>query len=310
MKQKTIKTKDELRRELGIINENIIINLLRRSQYDLNEAIYLEGGIHIPEFKGSFLDFLLIGREILDASAGRYDCRVEHPFFSQSANIQKIVIRRDKNECEEAQQNKLVNRNEEVKSIYLQTLRDICKPGNQDEEYGSITLLDIDCLQEMSKRVHYGEFVAEAKYVENEKLRELVRKEDWKNVKVELKDIAQEEAVLGKSIAVVIVEKLNKLIREANWKDILNIKEKEQRKLEIVVLDKLELISKTQFDLIKKQNSESNETREEGIDKITPEFIRNFFNKLISLTIDVEVEYLQKYKQKKIFESFSAFHTK
>ncbi|PVU98101.1 hypothetical protein BB561_000114 [Smittium simulii] len=39
----------------------------------------------------------------------------------------------------------------------------MCKPGD-DKNYGSTATRDIECLQALSRRVHYGKFVAEAKF--------------------------------------------------------------------------------------------------------------------------------------------------
>ena len=39
----------------------------------------------------------------------------------------------------------------------------ICGPGD-DSQHGSAVLADVSVLQALSKRVHYGKFVAESKY--------------------------------------------------------------------------------------------------------------------------------------------------
>ncbi len=48
--------------------------------------------------------------------------------------------------------------------LYLQELMPgITEPGD-DNNYGSAAMQDVLCLQALSKRIHYGKFVAEAKY--------------------------------------------------------------------------------------------------------------------------------------------------
>jgi len=42
----------------------------------------------------------------------------------------------------------------------------ICEAGD-DKQYGSSSMCDVTCLQALSKRIHYGKFVAESKYRDN-----------------------------------------------------------------------------------------------------------------------------------------------
>lgn len=58
-----------------------------------------------------------------------------------------------------------VNFNEILLKKYVQeVVPAICQPGD-DEQHGSTALCDVALLQALSKRVHYGKFVAESKYL-------------------------------------------------------------------------------------------------------------------------------------------------
>ncbi|KDD71885.1 hypothetical protein H632_c4227p0 [Helicosporidium sp. ATCC 50920] len=63
--------------------------------------------------------------------------------------------------------------------IYLQELLpDFTRPGD-DGNYGSAVMYDVAFLQVVSRRVHYGKFVAEAKFREDTQLfTHLIRTQD------------------------------------------------------------------------------------------------------------------------------------
>ena len=57
--------------------------LVERAQFKQNRVIYQPGGIAIPGFTGSFVDYLLRGTEALHATVRRYTSPDEHPFFKE-----------------------------------------------------------------------------------------------------------------------------------------------------------------------------------------------------------------------------------
>ena len=63
--------------------------------------------------------------------------------------------------------------------LYLQELvPGITEPGD-DNNYGSAAMQDVLCLQALSKRIHYGKFVAEAKFRANpEQYQRLIKRKD------------------------------------------------------------------------------------------------------------------------------------
>ncbi|OMJ08435.1 Chorismate mutase [Smittium culicis] len=57
-----------------------------------------------------------------------------------------------------------INVNDKIKDIYINTvIQEICEHGD-DSNYGSSATRDIECLQALSRRIHYGKFVAESKF--------------------------------------------------------------------------------------------------------------------------------------------------
>ena len=150
--------KSEIRPKLISLENTIIFNLLARAQYAENGVIYSPGGIKIPGFEGSFLDFLLEKEEAIYASVGCYANPREHAFSERLPNIIATM---------ETEENPIpiegINLNREVRKIYLEIIKKICEPGD-DKQRGSATIHDIRCLQALSKRVHLGIYVAESKF--------------------------------------------------------------------------------------------------------------------------------------------------
>jgi len=58
-----------------------------------------------------------------------------------------------------------ININKIILKIYIEEIIPlICKDGD-DNNYGSSVVCDVNVLQALSKRIHYGKFVAESKYI-------------------------------------------------------------------------------------------------------------------------------------------------
>ena len=78
-------------------------------------------------------------------------------------------------------------------------LETLTVPGD-DEQYGSSVLADINVLQALSRRIHYGKFVAESKFRSDEqRYRTLVDNGDAEGVLVLLTNQAVEDRVLERS---------------------------------------------------------------------------------------------------------------
>jgi len=123
----------------------------------------MPGGVAIPDFTGSFVDYLLRGTEMLHATVRRYTSPDEHPFFEGlPASLLPPL-------CYDAPiAPSRVNINARIKQVYEQEIIPLfCAPGD-DQQYGSSAVCDVTCLQALSKRIHYGKFVAESKFRQDE----------------------------------------------------------------------------------------------------------------------------------------------
>lgn len=150
---------DNIRNVLIRLEESIIFSLVERTQFKRNTSIYTAGCIPLAGYDGSFLDYLLHGTEKLHATVRRYTSPDEHPFFDDlPAPILEPV------DFGQVIQDVGININSRIKDIYIRhIIPAICSAGD-DEQYGSSAVSDVSCLQTISKRIHYGIFVAESKY--------------------------------------------------------------------------------------------------------------------------------------------------
>eukprot|EP00798_Chlamydomonas_sp_ICE-L_P014130 gene14130-20089_t len=90
-----------------------------------------------------------------------------------------------------------INVNDKIIDVYVShVVPGITKPGD-DSNYGSSGILDVICLQALSKRVHYGKFVAEAKFLgQKEEYTRLIKARDSAALMELLTDKAVELKVL------------------------------------------------------------------------------------------------------------------
>ena len=70
-----------------------------------------------------------------------------------------------------------INFNPWIKIAYLNFVRELSPSGN-DSQYGNTVLSDIYNLQAISKRIHYGILVMEAKYQQNKVVYDTLLKEE------------------------------------------------------------------------------------------------------------------------------------
>ena len=97
-----------------------------------------------------------------------------------------------------------VNLNDEIKRRYIQTVlpracRDFGREdrGETQENYGSSATCDTACLQAISRRIHFGKFVAEAKFqAETERFVELIQNGDREGIDAAITNAAVEAKVL------------------------------------------------------------------------------------------------------------------
>ncbi|TVY21309.1 Chorismate mutase [Lachnellula arida] len=189
-----------IRFQLIRLEDTITFHLIERVQFPHNPTIYSAGALKIPNSTLSFLDWTLREREKLDSLIRRFQSPDEYPFFPdalqppilQPLHYPQILHAND------------VNVNEKIKESYIgHFLPAACADfgrqdrGETEENYGSAATADISCLQALSRRIHFGKFVAESKFqAETERFTALIRKGDREGIGAAITNEAVEKKVL------------------------------------------------------------------------------------------------------------------
>ncbi|KAF4577210.1 chorismate mutase aro7 [Pleurotus pulmonarius] len=169
---------DRIRSVLVRLEDTIIFSLIERAQFAHNPKIYERGAFsQLKEFgELSWLEWFLKETEIFHAKARRYTSPDEYPFTENlpepvlpALHFPKILHPNN------------INVNASVLSFYVNSIVPritrratlVSKRVNGDAElnddgnYGSAATIDIEVMQSISKRVHYGKFVSESKFQAN-----------------------------------------------------------------------------------------------------------------------------------------------
>jgi chorismate mutase len=152
-----------IRNVLARLEETIIFELIERSQFKRNDIIYQTEAFGSVLGGESLVGFHLLEIEKVHARIRRYTSPDEHPFFP---NLPEPVLPALHYADNPLQPNS-ININNRIRKIYeTEIIPYICVAGD-DKQYGSSSMCDVTCLQALSKRIHYGKFVAESKFRSN-----------------------------------------------------------------------------------------------------------------------------------------------
>ncbi|GKT93011.1 chorismate mutase [Colletotrichum tofieldiae] len=174
-----------IRYQLIRLEDTITFHLIERAQFAHNKTIYVPGALDIPNSDLSFMDWYLREQEKLQSIIRRYDSPDEYPFFPEA--IQKQILK--PLHYPRILHPNNVNVNNKIKDFYDR--------GESQENYGSSATCDIACLQALSRRIHFGKFVAESKFQSDpEKYTKLIKAEDREGIADAITNAAVEKKVL------------------------------------------------------------------------------------------------------------------
>ncbi|KAJ3271589.1 chorismate mutase aro7 [Terramyces sp. JEL0728] len=120
----------KIRTELVRLEDTIIFGIIERSQFALNSNVYKPN--QFKEIETSFLEYFLHNMECVHAKVRRYTSPV--------------------------------NINKEIMQVYINNIVPAITKEGDDFNYGSSCTKDVELLQTISRRIHFGKFVAEAKF--------------------------------------------------------------------------------------------------------------------------------------------------
>ncbi|KAJ1956327.1 chorismate mutase aro7 [Dispira parvispora] len=188
-------TLPELRNTLIRLEDTIIFGLIERCQFKHNDIIYQPGAFQFATgYKGSFLQNFLWELEKVHAKVRRYQSPDEYPFFQDLP--EPILPPLDYPEILHPNE---ININDKIYNMYTHDIvPQACAPGD-DKNYGSSATRDIECLHALSKRIHYGKFIAEAKFQDpkyHDKYVQLIRSKDNQGIYDLLTNLEVEKKLL------------------------------------------------------------------------------------------------------------------
>ncbi|KAK8850618.1 chorismate mutase [Kwoniella newhampshirensis] len=167
---------ENIRGQLIRLEDTIIFLLIERAQFAFNHKIY-EAGAFKDEigFDGSWLEWFLFETESFHAKARRFTSPDEHPFTPLARLPQPIIKPQNFPSLlyQPAATHPSVNVNSRILNFYVEHIVPGItgvgkgKPGvvEDDGNYGSAATRDVEVLQALSRRIHFGMFVSESKFL-------------------------------------------------------------------------------------------------------------------------------------------------
>ncbi|XP_068654720.1 chorismate mutase 1, chloroplastic-like [Aristolochia californica] len=155
-------TLEGIRNSLIRQEDSIIFSLVERAQYCYNSNTYDRNLYSVDASNCSLVEFMLRETEKLHAQVDRYNSPDEHPFFPEDLPEPRLPPLHYPQVLHSIADS--INLNKKIWNMYFTDLLPRLVKEGDDGNCGSAALCDTICLQALSKRIHYGKFVAEAKY--------------------------------------------------------------------------------------------------------------------------------------------------
>ncbi|RAL52651.1 hypothetical protein DM860_007419 [Cuscuta australis] len=163
-------TLESVRKSLVRQEDTIVFCLIERAKFPTNSPLYDEQSSssspasRVPMWPGSMFEYIVRETEALQSKVGRYLSREENPFFPNDIPSPFVPSREHTLFLHPVADS--VNVNEKVWDLYLNQLLPLLAVKGDDGNYVPTASADIHCLQALSRRIHYGKFVAEVKFRE------------------------------------------------------------------------------------------------------------------------------------------------
>ncbi|KAH8728617.1 chorismate mutase [Phaeosphaeriaceae sp. PMI808] len=197
-----------IRFQLIRLEDTITFHLIERVQFPLNSTIYLPGALALNTATTvtttpttlSLFDWMLREQERLHSLVRRYQSPDEYPFFPDA--LQEPILQPLAYPKILHPNNVVVNA--KLKDCYINhILPTACVQkaggdrGESQENYGSAATCDVLTIQALSRRIHFGKFVAEAKFQkEPDRFVALIKAEDRQGIDEAITNAAVEKHVL------------------------------------------------------------------------------------------------------------------
>ncbi|XP_065850083.1 chorismate mutase 2 isoform X2 [Euphorbia lathyris] len=191
-------TLDSIRDSLVRQEDSIVFALIERAKFPKNSPLYDQNSNLVPGSSGSLFLSLLQQTEALQSKAGRYANPEENPFFPYGLPLPVVPAHNYSKILYPAAAK--VNLNKNIIDMYFNQLLPLFIADGDDGNYASTASTDINCLQALSRRIHYGKFVAEIKYQENKKEYDLLIQAKNKDAMMKLLTVESVEEKVKKRV--------------------------------------------------------------------------------------------------------------
>lgn len=146
------------------------------------------------------MEWMLQGEERIHSVVRRYQSPDEYPFFPEA--LQEPVLAPIK--YPQILHPNNVNVNTKLMQVYINDILPAAcasygreERGEAQENFGSAATCDVTCLQALSRRIHFGKFVAESKFrKEPERFVAMIKAGDLKGIDAAITDEKVEKKVL------------------------------------------------------------------------------------------------------------------
>ncbi|KAL6556568.1 chorismate mutase [Orobanche gracilis] len=155
----SLRNLDSLRESLARQEDSVIFCLIERSKYPMNSQLYEKKKAKPSD---SLFESFVKESESVQAKAGRYRFEEENSFYPNSPPPTQPPLN-----CTPVLHGPraLFNINANISTMYVKTLLPLIAAKGDDGNYAPTAVSDLLCLQVLSRRIHYGKFVAEAKFI-------------------------------------------------------------------------------------------------------------------------------------------------
>ncbi|KAI5951617.1 ARO7 [Candida jiufengensis] len=201
MKPETVLDLNNIREALIRMEDTIVFDLIERSQFFSSPSVYLKNKFNIENFQGNFLEWALLQMEKVHSQIRRYEAPDETPFFPNQI-LNPILPPIEYPQILASYSNE-INVNDEIMKFYVEEIvpKVSCKEGDQLENLGSASTCDIECLQAISRRIHFGKFVAESKYINDKPTYiKLILNKDTEGIEKSITNSAVEAKILERLV--------------------------------------------------------------------------------------------------------------
>lgn len=155
---------DSIRESLIRQEDTIIFSLIERSKFPINSPVYSPALASTLPSSKSLLHFIVHQSEVIQSQAGRYESPEEHPFFPD--NLPSSLLPQYNHPQILHPTAAAININKTIWDVYVNQLLPLFTAEGDDGDYVPTATSDLQCLQAISRRIHYGKFVAEVKYLD------------------------------------------------------------------------------------------------------------------------------------------------